>query len=88
MDRSVGVKKPKYSGEELPITELSGYNPKRQEFDPEYDADAEQSLAEMEFKETDTETDRELKLRILHIYYSRYVFFLVILICFFLRCHS
>ncbi|CAA6657304.1 unnamed protein product [Spirodela intermedia] len=71
VDRSVGIKKPKYSGEELPITELSGYNPKRQEFDPEYDADAEQSLAEMEFKETDSETDRELKLRILHIYYSR-----------------
>ncbi|MQM03703.1 hypothetical protein Taro_036492 [Colocasia esculenta] len=65
MDRSVGVKKPKYSGEEGPsITELSGFNPKRQEFDPEYDQDAEQSLAEMEFKETDSETDRELKLRL------------------------
>ncbi|KAJ6921605.1 hypothetical protein NC652_015506 [Populus alba x Populus x berolinensis] len=43
--------------------ELSGYNPKRQEFDPEYDNDAEQLLAEMEFKETDTEEERELKLR-------------------------
>lgn len=72
VDRSVGVKKPKYSGDEVPsMTELSGFNPKRQEFDPEYDNDAEQSLAEMEFKETDTETDRELKLRVLHIYFSR-----------------
>ncbi|XP_020570652.1 transcriptional adapter ADA2-like isoform X2 [Phalaenopsis equestris] len=72
VDRSVGVKKPKYSGDEVPsLTELSGFNSKRQEFDPEYDNDAEQSLAEMEFKETDTDTDRELKLRVLHIYLSR-----------------
>nr|CAD1841593.1 unnamed protein product [Ananas comosus var. bracteatus] len=72
MDRSVGVKKPKYSGEEGPsVAELSGYNPKRQEFDPEYDNDAEKSLAEMEFKENDSETDRELKLRVLRIYLSR-----------------
>ncbi|XP_078430089.1 transcriptional adapter ADA2-like [Wolffia australiana] len=71
VDRSVGVKKPKSSGEETTIAEMSGFNPKRQEFDPEYDMDAEQSLAEMEFKETDSETDRELKLRVLHIYYSR-----------------
>lgn len=74
MDRSVGVKKPKYSGEDGPsMTEISGYNAKRQEFDPEYDNDAELSLAEMEFKETDTEIDRELKLRVLRIYLSRYV---------------
>ncbi|XP_039130762.1 transcriptional adapter ADA2-like isoform X1 [Dioscorea cayenensis subsp. rotundata] len=72
LDRSVGVKKPKYSGDEGPsMTELSGYNPKRQEFDPEYDNDAEQSLAEMEFKENDSEADRELKLRVLRIYLSR-----------------
>uniref|UniRef100_A0A1D1XW14 Transcriptional adapter n=2 Tax=Anthurium amnicola TaxID=1678845 RepID=A0A1D1XW14_9ARAE len=72
VDRSVGIKKPKYSGEDGPsITELSGYNPKRQEFDPEYDNDAELSLSEMEFKETDSETDRELKLRVLRIYNSR-----------------
>ncbi|KAL0915502.1 hypothetical protein M5K25_015925 [Dendrobium thyrsiflorum] len=72
VDRSVGVKKPKYSGDEAPsMTELSGFNPRRLEFDLEYDNDAEQSLADMEFKETDTETDRELKLRVLHIYLSR-----------------
>lgn len=74
VDRSVSVKKPKYTGDEGPsMTELSGFNPKRQEFDPEYDNDAEQALAEMEFKETDSETDRELKLRVLRIYLSRCV---------------
>ncbi|PAN44992.1 hypothetical protein PAHAL_9G086500 [Panicum hallii] len=72
LDRSVGVKKPRYSADEGPsLTELSGYNSKRHEFDPEYDNDAEQALAEMEFKETDSETDRELKLRVLRIYLSR-----------------
>ena len=54
--------------------EQSGYNPKRREFDPEYDNDAELPLAEMEFKDTDTETDRELKIRMLHIYLSRLVY--------------
>ena len=74
VDRSVGVKKPRYSADEGPsLTELSGYNSKRHEFDPEYDNDAEQALAEMEFKETDSETDRELKLRVLRIYLSRFV---------------
>ncbi|XP_058080393.1 transcriptional adapter ADA2 isoform X2 [Magnolia sinica] len=72
VDRSVGGKKPKYTGDEGPsMTELSGYNPKRQEFDPEYDNDAEQMLAEMEFKDTDPEAERELKLRVLRIYSSR-----------------
>ncbi|XP_068668217.1 transcriptional adapter ADA2-like isoform X1 [Aristolochia californica] len=74
IDRSIGGKKPKYSVDEGPsLTDLSGYNPKRQEFDPEYDNDAEQPLAEMEFKDNDSETDRELKLRVLHIYLSRQV---------------
>eukprot|EP00268_Persea_americana_P032310 TRINITY_DN3172_c0_g1_i1.p1 TRINITY_DN3172_c0_g1~~TRINITY_DN3172_c0_g1_i1.p1 ORF type:complete len:597 (-),score=135.98 TRINITY_DN3172_c0_g1_i1:296-2086(-) len=72
IDRSVGGKKPKNSGDDGPsMTELSGYNPKRQEFDPEYDNDAEQMLAEMEFKDTDNEAERELKLRVLRIYCSR-----------------
>lgn len=54
------------------LLDTSGYNPKRQEFDIEYDNDAEQLLAEMEFKDTDTEDERELKLRILRIYSKRY----------------
>ncbi|KAL5987946.1 Transcriptional adapter ada2 [Asimina triloba] len=78
IDRSIGGKKPRYTGDEGPsMTELSGYNPKRQEFDPEYDNDAEQLLAEMEFKETDTEAERELKLRVLRIYSSRFALILL-----------
>lgn len=73
LDRTIGVKKPKCSGEEGPSITESGYNPKRQEFDPEYDNDAEQSLADMEFKENDSETEHELKLRVLRIYLSRFV---------------
>lgn len=53
------------------MKELSGYNSKRQEFEIEYDNDAEQLLADMEFKETDTDAERELKIRILHIYSKR-----------------
>ncbi|CAN6477788.1 unnamed protein product [Victoria cruziana] len=71
-ERSIGGKRPKVSGDEGPsLTELSGYNPKRQEFEPEYDNDAEQPLAEMEFKDNDSDADRELKLRVLRIYLSR-----------------
>ncbi|PPR99916.1 hypothetical protein GOBAR_AA20747 [Gossypium barbadense] len=72
IDRNFGGKKPNSSGNEGPsLVELSGYNAKRQEFDPEYDNDAEQLLAEMEFKDTDTEEERELKLRVLRIYSKR-----------------
>lgn len=70
-DRSFGGKKPNSSGNEAPLVELSGYNVKRQEFDPEYDNDAELLLAEMEFKDTDLEDERELKLRVLRIYSKR-----------------
>ncbi|KAA8537279.1 hypothetical protein F0562_027034 [Nyssa sinensis] len=71
-DRSFGGKKPKSSRDEGPsLMEFSGYNPKRHEFDPEYDNDAEQLLAEMEFKDIDTEEEHELKLRVLHIYSKR-----------------
>ncbi|KAL5575844.1 hypothetical protein UlMin_017543 [Ulmus minor] len=67
-DRDFKGKKP-ISGNEGPsLLELSGYNPKRQEFDIEYDNDAEQLLADMEFKDTDTEDEHELKLRVLQIY--------------------
>ncbi|XP_026448037.1 transcriptional adapter ADA2-like isoform X1 [Papaver somniferum] len=72
VDRSIGGKKPIPAREEGPsMTELSGYNAKRHEFEPEYDNDAEQSLAEMEFKGTDTEAECELKLRVLRIYLNR-----------------
>lgn len=72
IDRDFGGKKPNSSGNEGPsLVEASGYNAKRQEFDPEYDNDAEQLLAEMEFKDTDPEEERELKLRVLRFYSKR-----------------
>lgn len=71
-DRSIGEKKPRTSADEgISMKELSGYNSKRQEFEIEYDNDAEQLLADMEFKETDTDAERELKLRVLRIYLKR-----------------
>ncbi|KAK9924351.1 hypothetical protein M0R45_032726 [Rubus argutus] len=70
--RSIGEKKLRSLVEEGPsMTELSGYNYKRQEFEIEYDNDAEQILADMEFQDTDTDADRELKLRVLHVYGKR-----------------
>jgi len=73
-DRSVGEKKPKLSGEDRPsITELSGYSFKREEFDVEYDNDAELVLADMEFRNTDTEAEHQMKLHVLHIYLKRYI---------------
>ena len=53
------------------MVELSNYNHKREEFDPEYDNDAEQLLAEMEFKDNDTPEEKDLKLRVLRIYSKR-----------------
>ncbi|ESQ55805.1 hypothetical protein EUTSA_v10025039mg [Eutrema salsugineum] len=70
-DRSFGGKKPVVAPGNNSLVELSNYNLKRQEFDPEYDNDAEQLLAEMEFKENDTPEEHELKLRVLRIYSKR-----------------
>ncbi|KAJ6873945.1 hypothetical protein NC651_032709 [Populus alba x Populus x berolinensis] len=71
-DRSIREKKPRICGEEGPsMTELSGYNFKRQEFEIEYDNDAEQLLADMEFKDTDTDAELDMKLQVLRIYSKR-----------------
>ncbi|KAH9745245.1 transcriptional adapter ADA2 [Citrus sinensis] len=71
-DRSIGEKKLRTSGDERPsMKELSGYNFKRQEFEIEYDNDAEHLLADMEFNKNDTDAERELKLRVLRIYGKR-----------------
>ncbi|KAF3451211.1 hypothetical protein FNV43_RR07304 [Rhamnella rubrinervis] len=72
MLKQTGVSRGKPNlGNDGSLVELSGYNPKRQEFDPEYDNDAEQLLADMEFKDNDTEEEREIKLRVLRIYSKR-----------------
>ncbi|XP_031746030.1 transcriptional adapter ADA2b isoform X5 [Cucumis sativus] len=71
-DRIFKGKKPNIQANKGPsLLELSGYNEKRQEFDPEYDNEAEQLLAEMEFKDADGEDERELKMRVLRIYSKR-----------------
>ncbi|CAN1260105.1 Transcriptional adapter ADA2b [Linum perenne] len=70
-ERSSKGKKPNCPADGPSLVDLSGYNSKRREFDPEYDNDAEQLLAEMEFKDNDTEEERELKLRVLRIYGKR-----------------
>ncbi|CAI0440238.1 unnamed protein product [Linum tenue] len=71
IERSSKGKKPNCPVDGPSLLDLSGYNTKRQEFDPAYDNDAEQLLAEMEFKENDTEEEREIKVRVLRIYGKR-----------------
>jgi len=50
------------------LIEIAGYMPKRGDFDIEYDNDAEQLLADLEFDESDSPEDEELKLKMLDIY--------------------
>ena len=45
--------------------------PKRNEFEFEYDNDAEQIIAELSFRENETEADLKLKFQILDIYNQR-----------------
>ncbi|RDX78766.1 Transcriptional adapter ADA2b, partial [Mucuna pruriens] len=72
IDRDFVGKKSTCSENEGPsLVESSGYNAKRQEFDIEYDNDAELLVAEMEFTDADTEEERELKLRVFHSYSRR-----------------
>ena len=49
-------------------SEIIGYWPKREEFDIEFLNDAELEIAELEFLDDDTETDRNLKLNVLKVY--------------------
>lgn len=51
--------------------EVVGYWPKRQEFDLEHCNEAEIEIAELEFNESDTEEDKNMKLKILEIYNRR-----------------
>jgi transcriptional adapter 2-alpha len=78
-DGDFGGNKPNSSRNEgRTLVEASGYNPKRQEFDPEYDDDAEKLLTDMEFNDNDTEEEIELKLRIIRIYNKRLTNILVL----------
>jgi Myb-like DNA-binding domain/Zinc finger, ZZ type len=57
----------------LPGAELSGFMPRRGDFDIEHDNEAEGAIAEMEFLETDTEQEKQLKVKVLLIYYQKQV---------------
>jgi transcriptional adapter 2-alpha len=51
--------------------EMTGFNAKRGEFDPEYDNEAELPLADMDFRKEDTAEERALKLRMVEVYNMR-----------------
>lgn len=55
----------------LPGAELVGFMPRRGDFDIEHENDAEQALADMEFLETDSEQEKQLKIQVLQIYYQK-----------------
>uniref|UniRef100_A0A061RHS0 Transcriptional adapter n=1 Tax=Tetraselmis sp. GSL018 TaxID=582737 RepID=A0A061RHS0_9CHLO len=53
------------------VAEVTGYNIKRNEFEPEYDNDAELVICDLDFPEGEPEEERRLKLRLVEIYNSR-----------------
>jgi hypothetical protein len=55
----------------LPGAELAGFMPRRGDFDIEWENDAEQALADMEFSQGDLPQDKQLKLQVLDIYYQK-----------------
>jgi hypothetical protein len=55
----------------LPGAELAGFMPRRGDFDIEWDNDAEQLVADMEFLPGEPPQDRELKLKVLAIYNAK-----------------
>ncbi len=55
----------------LPGYGLVGYMPLRGDFDTEYDQDAEQILADLEFSDSDEPSEKQLKLDVIAIYNKR-----------------
>lgn len=53
------------------VISLSGYMPKRREFEIEWDNNCEQRVMDIEFTESDTEQEFELKMRLLEMYNER-----------------
>jgi transcriptional adapter 2-alpha len=53
---------------QLPGNEIPGFMPLRQDFEVEYENDAELLLADMEFSPDDHPSERELKLQVIRIY--------------------
>jgi hypothetical protein len=56
------------SAPQPPATDLPGYMPLREDFETEYENDAEQFLADMEFSPEDHPSEVELKLQVIRIY--------------------
>jgi len=52
----------------LPGSDLTGFIPLREDFDIEYENDAELTLADMEFHPEDHPSEKELKLQVIQIY--------------------
>lgn len=70
-NRSRSLTKNRYKKENKTLIsndEISGYWPKREEFDVEFFNDAELDIGELEFFEDDTQEDIDLKLSVLQIY--------------------
>ncbi|XP_073127088.1 transcriptional adapter ADA2b-like [Henckelia pumila] len=71
-DVLIGEQKPKTTrGGDVSVKELLGYNSKRRDFQIEHDNDAEKLLADMEFKDSDTDAEHFLKRQMLHVYNRR-----------------
>eukprot|EP00301_Raphidiophrys_heterophryoidea_P023542 c7392_g1_i1.p1 GENE.c7392_g1_i1~~c7392_g1_i1.p1 ORF type:complete len:514 (+),score=136.17 c7392_g1_i1:57-1598(+) len=54
-----------------PNSEVAGYMPLRNDFETEYDNDAEMLIAEMEISPSDTQEDKDLKLKLLQLYHAK-----------------
>jgi transcriptional adapter 2-alpha len=66
-----GLSNPKIQKVKNTPTEILAWMPKRNEFEFEYDNDAEQLIAELTFAENEPEDDLKLKFKILDIYNKR-----------------
>ena len=55
----------------MPGADLPGFMPLREDFDIEYENDAENLLADMEFSTDDHPSERDLKLQIIRIYNAK-----------------
>ena len=55
----------------LPGSDLAGFMPRRGDFDMEWDNEAENILADMEFTAGDSAQDRDLKIKVIQIYNAK-----------------
>eukprot|EP00298_Acanthocystis_sp_HF-20_P012228 c19780_g1_i1.p1 GENE.c19780_g1_i1~~c19780_g1_i1.p1 ORF type:complete len:357 (-),score=138.86 c19780_g1_i1:36-1106(-) len=59
------------SQQALTPADVAGYMPLRNDFEIEYDNDAEMIIADMEILPNDSEEDRQLKIKLLQIYFAK-----------------